>query len=188
MRSHFVRWSAYGRLASLATAVHRDAGDAWPDYRGEVMERLAAQPRDAVLFAQNSLKDVPLAWNLAHDLGLDDARTWSDLVKVYEKRDPLAVLPIYTELVEGELTAADAKNYRSAARRLKKMRKLAAGSSEAAGVDEFIADLRERNRRRPRLQQEFDRAGLPWPRLRHGCHWAATISVCPKSSPLNNRG
>jgi hypothetical protein len=173
---------------SLATAVHRDAGDAWPDYRGEVMERLAAQPRDAVLFAQNSLKDVPLAWNLAHDLGLDDARIWSDLVKVYEKRDPLAVLPIYTELVEGELTAADAKNYRSAARRLENMRKLAAGSSEAAGVDEFIADLRERNRRRPRLQQEFDRAGLPWPRLRHGCHWAATISVCPKSSPLNNRG
>ncbi|MGH3267217.1 MAG: hypothetical protein ACRDNS_35140 [Trebonia sp.] len=28
-------------------------------------------------------------------------------------------------------------------------------------VDWFIAELREANRRRPRLQQEFDRAGLP---------------------------
>lgn len=41
------------------------------------------------------------------------------------------------------------------------MRKLAAGSPEEAEVAEFIADLRERNRRRPRLQLEFDRAGLP---------------------------
>jgi len=44
---------------------------------------------------------------------------------------------------------------------LAKMRKLASGSAEAAGVDELIADLRETHRRRPRLQHEFDRAGLP---------------------------
>ncbi|MEW2481716.1 DUF6880 family protein [Mycobacterium sp. NPDC049093] len=153
----FRRWPS----SSTAGSLYRDATGAWSAYEGEVMERLTSHPRDAVLFAQNSLKDVPLAWNLAHTLGLDDARTWSDLAKVYEKRDPLAVLPIYTELVEGELAAADAKNYRSAARRLSKMRKLAVGSSESAGVDEFIADLRDRYRRRPRLQQEFDRAGLP---------------------------
>jgi len=41
------------------------------------------------------------------------------------------------------------------------MRKLAAGSEYAAEVDWFIAELRESNRRRPQLQQEFDRAGLP---------------------------
>lgn len=153
----FRRWPS----STTAGALYRDAPDAWPDYQNEVMERLTAHPRDAVLFAQNSLKDVELAWNLAHGLGLNDARTWSDLVKVYEKRDPLAVLPVYTELVESELGAADAKNYRTAARRLKKMRTLAAGSSESPAVDEFIANLRDRYRRRPRLQQEFDRAGLP---------------------------
>ena len=126
-----------------------------------MFERLTPHPRDAALFAQLSLKDVPLAWNLAHSLGLTDARTWSDLVKAYEKLDPIAVLPVHTELVESELVVADAKNYRSAARRLKKMRKLAAGSSEATEVDELIAHLRDRYSRRPRLQEEFDRVGPP---------------------------
>jgi uncharacterized Zn finger protein len=100
-------------------------------------------------------------WNLAHSLGLDDDRVWSDLVKAYEKLDPIAVLPVHTRLVERELADADARRYRGAARRLKKMRKLAAGSGESAQVDEFIGDLRERYRRRPRLQLELDRAGLP---------------------------
>ena len=41
------------------------------------------------------------------------------------------------------------------------MRKLASDSPEAAEVDELIADLRETHRRRPRLQLEFDKAGVP---------------------------
>jgi hypothetical protein len=56
---------------------------------------------------------------------------------------------------------ADAGNYQIAARRLKTMRKLAAGTEKADEVDELVAALREEHRRRPRLQQEFDRAGLP---------------------------
>jgi uncharacterized Zn finger protein len=63
--------------------------------------------------------------------------------------------------VLGDLEHADAGYYRSAARRLARMRKLASGSPEAAEVDELIADLRETHRRRPRLQLEFDKAGLP---------------------------
>ncbi|OHV05347.1 hypothetical protein BKN37_06235 [Mycobacterium talmoniae] len=153
----FRRWPS----STTAGRLYRDARAAWLDYRDEVLGRLASQPRDAVSFAQLSLEDVPFAWRLAHNLGLDDDRTWSDLAKAYEKLEPLAVLPVYTRLVERELEAADARNYRSAARRLKKMRKLAAGSSESADVDAFIADLRDRYRRRPRLQLELDRAGLP---------------------------
>ena len=157
------RVAAFRRWPSSSTAgqLYRDAGVAWPDYEGEVTERLGERPRDAVLFAQLYLKDIPYAWSLACSLGLDDDRIWSDLGKSYEKLDPLAVLPVYTEIVERELAVADARNYRSAARRLKKMRRLAAGSTEVAEVAELIADLRERNRRRPRLQLEFDRAGLP---------------------------
>ena len=52
-------------------------------------------------------------------------------------------------------------DYVVAARRLKKMRRLATGSPQAALVDDYIRQLRETYRRRPRLQQEFDRAGLP---------------------------
>ena len=113
------------------------------------------------LFALLTLRDVQFAWNLARSLGLDDGRTWSDLAKAYENVDALAVLPVLTRLVENELTEAGAQHYRIAARRLAKMRKLAAGSDRAVEVDEFIGQLRETHRRRPRLQQEFDRAGLP---------------------------
>jgi hypothetical protein len=153
----FRRWPS----STTAGYLYRDARSAWPDYEDEVFERLAPHPRDAVQFAQLSLKDVPLAWNLAHSLGLQDDGTWSNLAKAYEKLDPLAVLPVHTRLVERELAEADARHYRSAARRLKKMRKLAAAASQSAEVDELIADLRERYRRRPRIQLEFDRAGLP---------------------------
>ncbi len=153
----FRRWPS----SSTAANLYRDAGQAWPRHRDEVMQRLAASPRDAVLFALLSLKDVQRAWKLAHSLTLDDDRTWSDLVKVYEKVDPIAVLPVLNRLVLRELVETGAQHYQIAARRLKKMRKLAAGSGHEAEVDWFIAELRETNRRRPRLQQEFDRAGLP---------------------------
>jgi hypothetical protein len=153
----FRRWPS----SSTATRLHLYAGKDWPQYSDEVMQRLADSPRDAVLFALLSLKDVELAWELAHTLALDDDRTWSDLVKAYEKVDPVAVLPVLNRLVLSELVETGAQHYQIAARRLKKMRKLAAGSEHEAEVDWFVAELREANRHRPRLQQEFDRAGLP---------------------------
>lgn len=157
------RLLVFRRWPSSTTGAHlyKAAGKAWPDYRDEVVATLTASPRDAVLFALLTLRDVQFAWNLARSLGLDDGRTWSDLAKAYENVDALAVLPVLTRLVENELTEAGAQHYRIAARRLAKMRKLAAGSDRTVEVDEFIGQLRETHRRRPRLQQEFDRAGLP---------------------------
>jgi hypothetical protein len=153
----FRRWPS----SSTAAQLHAAAPETWNDYRDEVMSTLVARPGEAILFALLTLKDVPLAWDLAHTLGLDDDRVWSDLVKAYEKIEPLAVLPILARLVQNELVEADAQHYRWAARRLAKMRKLAAGTDRAAEVDDLVAQLRETHRRRPRLQQEFDRAGLP---------------------------
>lgn len=153
----FRRWPS----STTAAGLHRAAGKSWPSYRDEVVPTLANSPTDAVLFALCTLKDVQFAWNLAHSLGLDDDRTWSELIRAYEKVDPLAVLPIHQRLVENELVEAGAQHYRLAARRLAKMRQLAAGTDKATEVDELIGDLRETHRRRPRLQQEFNRAGLP---------------------------
>jgi tetratricopeptide (TPR) repeat protein len=153
----FRRWPS----SSTAARLYTDAGPAWPRYHDDVMERLAVSPRDAVLFALLSLENPQFAWELAHSLGLDDDRTWSDLVKAYEAFDAIAVLPVLERLVLHELTETGAQHYQIAARRLKKMRKLADGSDRAADVDQLIAELREENRRRPRLQREFDRAGLP---------------------------
>ncbi|MDV3220003.1 DUF6880 family protein [Intrasporangium sp.] len=153
----FRRWPS----STTAARLHKATGKEWPDYRDEVMATLAASPRDAVLFALLTLKEPELAWNLAHSLVLDSDHTWSELVKVYEHVDPLAVLPIHQRLVENELVEAGAQHYRLAAERLAKMQELANGSDQAVEVDRLIADLRETHRRRPRLQQEFDRAGLP---------------------------
>ncbi len=153
----FRRWPS----SSTAARLHRASAGSWADYRDEVVATLSSSPRDAVLFALLTLKDTAFAWHLAHSLDLSDDRTWSELVKSYEKVEPLAALPIHARLVENELTEVGAQHYRIAARRLAKMRKLATGSDEATEVDDFIAGLRETHRRRPRLQQEFDRARLP---------------------------
>jgi hypothetical protein len=125
------------------------------------MDTLASRPYDAVTFALLTLEDLPLAWQLAHSLDLQEDRGWQELAKAYEKVDPLAVLPVYARLVERDLETAGAQNYRYAARRLAKMHKPAAGTDKVDEVDALIADLRETHRRRPRLQQEFTRAGLP---------------------------
>lgn len=153
----FRKWPSSTSAARLLA----DAGEAWPEYRDEVVERLATSPRDAVLFALLSLQKIQYAWDLAHTLGLRDADVWLRLTQDYERIDPLAILPILAELAENELTATGAQHYRIAARRLKKMREVASGTDKAAEVGDLISQLRETHRRRPRLQQEFDRVGLP---------------------------
>lgn len=152
----FRRWPN----SSTASNLHGAAAGAWFEYAREVSERLASRPRDAVLFALLTLKDLPRAWQLAHELELADTDTWSRLATAYEKVDALAVLPVLEQLARGDLVEADAKWYRTAAVRLDRMRAITAGTDHAAEVDDLIAELRQANRHRPRLQQEFDRAGL----------------------------
>lgn len=153
----FRRWPN----SSTAAQLHAAAGDAWSEFTSEVDRRLASRPRDAVLFTLLTLKDVPRAWQQAHDLELSDADTWARLARAYEQIDALAVLPILEQLARGDLVEADAKRYRTAALRLDRMRAIAAGTDREDAVNALIAELRQANRHRPRLQQEFDRAGLP---------------------------
>lgn len=156
-RELFRRWPS----SSTATELYRAAGAEWPTLRAEVMDRLSASPRDAVLFTLLTLHDVPLAWTLAHDLALDDDDAWDRVGTAYERVDPIAVLPVHARLVDTQLREADAAGYRRAARRLATMRRLAAGTTHAVEVDDLVAALRKQHYRRPRLQREFDRAGLP---------------------------
>ncbi len=153
----FHRWPS----STSAARLHAAAGPAWAVHRDEVLTTLETKPADAVLFALLTLKDAHLGWKLAQSLDLDDDRAWDELIKAYQKIDPIAVLPIHTRFVQKDLVEADAKRYRAAARRLATMRTLAAGSDQAAEVADLIARLRETHNRRPRLQQEFNRAGLP---------------------------
>ncbi len=51
----FHRWPS----STTAGRLYRDAGALWTEYEAEVIERLSSHPREAVLFAQLSLKDIP---------------------------------------------------------------------------------------------------------------------------------
>jgi hypothetical protein len=152
----FQRWPS----SSSAAGLYEAAGIEWPGLRDAVIQELSANPREAVVFALHHLREVALAWELAHTLQLTSSDVWSDLVKAYAKIDPHATLPVHRELVELELAEAGAHHYRRAAHRLRTMRKVASGSEYSAEVDAFVAQLRSTHRRRPRLQAEFDRAGL----------------------------
>lgn len=128
---------------------------------GSQLHEAVVRPCEAVAFALHTLEDPRLAWALAHPLDLDDPYLWDELATAYEKVDPLAALTVHTSRVRADLEIADAKHVRAAARRLARMRALARRADQVAEVDQLIAELRTPHRRRPRLQQEFDRAGLP---------------------------
>nr|WP_238529281.1 hypothetical protein [Dietzia alimentaria] len=153
----FRKWPS----ASTAAALHDSAGASWITHRDEVMTTLGNTPREAVLFTLTTLDDPIAAWELAHSSELSDDRVWSDLLEAYQSIDPIAVLPKHRELVESTLVATNVRNYRSAALRLRRMRKLAAGTTAAPDLDAYIVELRNTHRRRTRLQQEFDRCKLP---------------------------
>ncbi len=116
---------------------------------------------EAVAFALMPLNDPQRAWQLAHDLKLDDPLVWNDLARAYVSVDKLATLPVHERLVRLDLESTGAEFYGSAAHRLERMRLIASGTSEAARVDALILELREEHRGQPRLQKEFDRFRLP---------------------------
>lgn len=153
----FRRWPTSGSAGQL----YRELGQRWSEHNDEVLTTLRSRPSDAIDFMLSTLDDVQGAWDLAHELNLTDGYTWEALAGAYARIDPVAVLPVYQALVEDHLSVADHKHYRTAAKLLVTMRELAAGSEKAGWVDDLIAALRDEHRRRPRLQQEFDRAGLP---------------------------
>jgi hypothetical protein len=153
----FRRWPT----SSTAARLHQAAASSWPDYSAEVFAALGRDPWQAVVFSLHHLKNTRLAWQQAHDLGLDDDRTWSDLAAAYEPIDPAATLPVHCRLVEHDLEHAGAQHYQHAARRLVRMRRIATTTGQLAELDAYIAELRELHRRRPRLQHEFDKARLP---------------------------
>lgn len=133
----------------------------WADVRYEVLGELEMVPREAVWFVHEVLRDVQHAWDLAHMTGLDDFDTWNKVAWDYAKIDALATIPIHLQLIEASLQAADVPAYRRAASRLIRLREWATGTPLAEDVSEFVAEMRHRYRRRPRMHQEFDLAGLP---------------------------
>ena len=160
-----------GRLAMLrrwpdwdsALALFEVAGPAWPQYQDEVIKRLSADPGEAAQFALEVLGDVQLAWDLAHDLGLQDLSLWADLAAAYMAVDEVAVLPVFEWLVYAVLRESQVKAYRVAAQLLTTMREIAAGTEHQAYVEDLIARLPGEFPRRSLMVQAFREEGLNGP-------------------------
>lgn len=152
----FRRWPN----ATHAARLHQAVEATWPDVRDEVMAGLSGDPREAVNFALGTLKDPELGWQLAHHLVLEDGATWVRVADAYRKIDPVATVPTYSRVATDTLVATDVRAYMEAAKLLARAQDLAAGTEHAVEVTDLIAELREKYKRRRRMLQEFDRAGL----------------------------
>ncbi|UOG20740.1 hypothetical protein MTX80_16835 [Gordonia amicalis] len=152
----FARWPSF----ATATDLHEAAGDEWPDLADDVLTKLADRPAELILFLLRTLGNVECAWQQAHSSELGDEEVWLELVNAYETIDPVAALGPLQRIVEERLATAHPRNYRQASRVLTRMRRIAAGTTAANTVSELIDRLRTENRHRPRLQAEFDQAGL----------------------------
>jgi uncharacterized Zn finger protein len=62
------------------------------------------------------------------------------------------------ELLAEELEIADARNYKLAVKRLKRLRSLMAAGGRDEDFSPLVADLREQHKRRPRFLEELRRA------------------------------
>ncbi len=151
----FERWPTAQNAQGLAAV----AGDGWATLAEDAYAKLEKRDPSELINALLGLGLDERAWNEAHRFTLHE-RQWTRLVAAREKVDPASVVPVLRELIDTDLQIADARNYKSAAKRLKQLR--AALKATGAG-DEFepiVAALREEHRRRPRLLEELRKAGF----------------------------
>ena len=146
--------------STSAAELRRAAGKDFGKYEAEVEASLQRNPDEYVTYLGWVAGDVSRAWGEAKRLGVTSPHTWERLCTAYGPANPAAVIPVLKELVDVDLEQADARQYRIAVKRLKQIRSLSLAADAEADFEAYVADLREEHRRRPRLQQEFTRAGL----------------------------
>lgn len=153
----FERWPNQ----STAAQVHAAAGDRWPGLQQQVVGRLKGRPREAVAFLLRQLADVDSAWQVAHEhADLVGAGLWGELAEARGLSHPDEAVPVLVRLANDELRETGAQYYRVAASLLVRARRFAVAAGQGDDFDAIVREMREVHRRRPRLQQEFDRAGL----------------------------
>ncbi|MDN5685360.1 MAG: SWIM zinc finger family protein [Brachybacterium sp.] len=104
--------------------------------------------------------DVDRAWQAAHDGGCGQG-LWLRLARDRAQGHPADALPILLQEADRSIEGAQRTAYHQAASLLTEARSLAERSGVLKEFDRHVRDVRERNRRRPALQDEFTRASLP---------------------------
>ncbi|PSL08444.1 putative Zn finger protein [Haloactinopolyspora alba] len=160
-----VRRSRFEHHPSTTTflALERDAVAAgqWTDSdhaaTGAALSKV--DPRGWVNLLHERRDDA--AWTAALDAAdRIDVDLWTKLLARRAKTDPASTLPHYQRLVDDVLVKADRQNYRTAARLLRDMRDAASAAGISPEFERVLADIKERNRRRPKFFDELRRAGL----------------------------
>jgi hypothetical protein len=143
--------------SSNALALARALGDAWPSVAESAYARLRERSVRDLIETLLGLELRDRAWITAQGQLLE-ASLWDRLVASREKSDPSSVIPVMLELLAGELEIADARNYKLAVKRLKRLRALMAAGGRDEDFSPLVADLREQHKRRPRFLEELRRA------------------------------
>ncbi|MGP5132134.1 SWIM zinc finger family protein [Brachybacterium tyrofermentans] len=104
--------------------------------------------------------DIDGAWVAAQEGGCRSS-LWLELARARARTNPSDALPLLMREAERAVDGAQRSAYRCAAELLHEARDVARRASGLEHFDRHVREMRERNRRRPALQDEFTRAGLP---------------------------
>lgn len=155
----FERWptAANARAWQIAT------GGGWPLNREAAIARLRGRAWELTTYLLDD-GDVERAWREALQAADDGqsllADQWDELVTRYAKIDPVAVLPVMAQLIDDRLVEANTRVYPGAVRRMKALKKAALDAGRPEFATEYLAELRDRYKRRPSLIQRMDAARL----------------------------
>lgn len=148
--------STYAKLQAAAGAVDR-----WPAEVDRAREALADRDQAGYIDALLADGDLDDAWAVAAaGDGQVHSSQWLRLAEARERTVPSDAMDVYLRLANDVLAQADKSAYRDAVRHLKAARRAASAAGKSQEFEEHLADLRERNRRRPSLMAMLDKAGL----------------------------
>ena len=152
-RTMFSRWPTSQNALRLAEA----AGTLWGDHAEYVYAELEARDPRALIETLLGRRENERAWQTAQRFPLG-ADLWSRLVDVRQDADPGSVVPVLRELIDADLEVSDARNYRSAVKRLKQLKRALDRAGRGGEFETIVEHLRYEHRRRPRFLEELRRA------------------------------
>lgn len=128
-----------------------------------ILKTLEQFPDALIRFQLDTLADPKLAWETAQQLDTVSDWVWGVLAKEYFPINPVASVEVQLRIISVDLTQAKTSKYRPAAAELKELRKAASKASAHAltVVDQGIAELREKYKRRPSFLAALNSARLP---------------------------
>lgn len=155
----FARWPTTANARAWESA----PGSGWPAIREHAIDRMRERPRELIAYLIDA-DDIARAWaeglRAAENATSIHSQQWDDLVDRYSKIDPVAVLPVMAQLIDDRLIEANTRAYPGAVRRMTKLRAAARAAGHPEIADDYLAEVRRKNARRPSLIQRMDAAGL----------------------------